>query len=145
MNKFNIWIFCLLHFHWFFQFLDTACNTRSDVTMACYFHIVKISLLRYFHSVKITGCEDITFIQLNMIDIKDENISVHWQYTSSTRRWNDSYFTTGRFTIFSFDCGLQALRSFACQFQCDLKNAPLLWRRRAPNLDICMALNNRGT
>ena len=35
-NQFQNWIFCLLHFLWFlcfFQILDAACNTWSDVTI----------------------------------------------------------------------------------------------------------------
>ena len=67
-NKFHIqsqkhWIFCSLHFSFdFFQILNTACNAWFNVTITCYFHTVIITLLTY-HSVKITVCEDITFIQ----------------------------------------------------------------------------------
>ena len=44
---------CLLYFLWFFNMilsnLLTACNTRRDVTTACYFHTVKITLLIFSH------------------------------------------------------------------------------------------------
>ena len=46
----------------FFQIIDTACNTQRDVTIAYYYHTVKISFW-CFHNVKITACKDIPFIQ----------------------------------------------------------------------------------
>ena len=54
----NHWIFCLLHFLWFYnmflQNLDTACNNLHDDTMACYFHTVNF----IFTVWKYPACED---------------------------------------------------------------------------------------
>ena len=61
-------VFWLLHFLCFkcnvclFQILDNACNTWCDVTIV-YFHTVNFCEFCHFHNVKITACEDMTFIQ----------------------------------------------------------------------------------